>query len=505
VSSSIADQLLTAGLPAGKASRRNLMKNGSAGETNSVSHSDMESESFPNLTGSKNFITGLLRCIFYSSIAVMIFFIPFSINGTTEILFGYIYNFFIDVTGLASVWAIAVLTSLNAVASLYGKYLAPENSRAGLYYKDDTIIHILIYLAGAVFAVLYSLHVSFTGFAGPAPVVGEDTGEVMSGIALQVLWIIPLGAVFIPLILRYGGIDFVGTLLEPLMRPVFKVPGKSAVDGIASFVSSSSVAVIITNNLYKNNTYTKREAAAIATSFSAVSIGFAAVVISTAGLMDRFLTVYFSSFFIAFLVSAIMVRIPPIAKKPDKYYDGAVQTKKERKHEAKFERQLFKRAVGRAAESGYNAGSIFRESGRSLLEGLAVLPKVLCMLTGIGVTCLIIAEYTPVFTWIGMLFVPLLQLFAVPNAAEISPAITVGIAEMFLPVLMIADQVGTIEPAAAYFIAALSMVQIIFFSETGAVMLSTKIPVKVKDLIIIFFLRTLIAIPFVALFMHLLF
>lgn len=50
-----------------------------------------------------------------------------------------------------------------------------------------------------------------------------------------------------------------------------------------------------------------------------------------------------------------------------------------------------------------------------------------------------------------------------------------------------------------------SMVQIIFFSETIVVMLSTRIPVNLKELIICFFERTLIAISISALFMHLLF
>lgn len=58
---------------------------------------------------------------------------------------------------------------------------------------------------------------------------------------------------------------------------------------------------------------------------------------------------------------------------------------------------------------------------------------------------------------------------------------------------------------ARYMVVTVSMVQIIFFSETIVVMLSTRIPVKLKELIIYFFERTLIAIPISALFIHLLF
>ena len=53
------------------------------------------------------------------------------------------------------------------------------------------------------------------------------------------------------------------------MRPLFKVPGKAALDASCdSFVSSSSLGVLITNRLWKNNVYTEKEMVAIMTGFS---------------------------------------------------------------------------------------------------------------------------------------------------------------------------------------------------------------------------------------------
>ena len=129
----------------------------------------------------------------------------------------------------------------------------------------------------------------------------------------------------------------------------------------------------------------------------------------------------------------------------------------------------------------------------------------ICIIGNIIPVPFILLLITPVFNWIGKLFEPLLVLLQVPNAAEIAPSLPVGIAEMFLPVLMIADKVGTLAVGARYMVVTVSMVQIIFFSETIVVMLSTKIPVSLKELIICFFERTIVAIPISALFMHLLF
>ncbi|UOE57796.1 YjiH family protein [Cytobacillus oceanisediminis] len=454
----------------------------------------------------KQFKIGLLKSVFFTSIALLVFFVPLSINGKTDILFGYIYNYFVNLLGNAGLWIVTILMAVNTLGSFYGKFVAKKNSFFYHYYGHDTVFHPFLYLLGAIYTVIYTLHINFEQFTGPEWIVGSGTGgTVIPSIVLGVLWIIIVGAFFMPFLLNYGGIDFVGSILEPIMRPIFKVPGKSAIDAIASFVTSSSMAVIITSKLFKMNVYTKKEAAIIATSFSAVSVGFALLVINTAGLGDHFLKIYLSSLLITFIISFFMVRIPPLSKKMSVYSSGKIQTDIDRMSEARFERGIVKRGIERAAKRAYTAQSIYKEILSSLKDGFQVIPKVLTLLAAAGITGLIIAEYTPIFHWIGQIFVPLLNILAVPNAQEIAPSIPVGFAEMFLPVLLIADQVDVIEIGARYFITVLSMVQIIFLSETVVVMLATKLPIRFWELVVCFVQRTLIAIPIVAIFMHILF
>src|SRR5699024_2543184 len=379
-----------------------------------------------------------------------------------------------------------------------------NGSKLNDYYGHDSLLHPFFYILGTIYTVIYTMHVTFPSYNGPEMIVGSSTGgTVVADIVLGVSWIIIVGAFFMTFLLNYGGIDFVGSLMEPLMRPLFKVPGKSAIDAIASFVSSSSIAVIITSRLFKMNVYTKREAAFIATSFSAVSVGFALLVINTAGLGDHFIKTYFSSLVITFLVAIVMCRIPPLSRKPSEYFSGKIQTEEDRKGEAKFEMAVFKRGLDRAAKRGYTARPLAKEIIISLKEGFGVIPKVVTLVAAAGITGLIIAEYTPFFHWIGQVFVPLLQVLGVPDAQAIAPSIPVGFAEMFLPVLLIADNVEFIDIGARYFITALSMVQVIFLAEAVVVMLATRLPVKFLELALLFLVRTLVAIPIVAIFMHL--
>lgn len=132
-------------------------------------------------------------------------------------------------------------------------------------------------------------------------------------------------------------------------------------------------------------------------------------------------------------------------------------------------------------------------------------PQVLTMLSAIGVSAMILAEYTPVFKFLGYIFYPLLAILKVPDAHAIAPSIPVGIAEMFLPVLVMNSSGVAIGESARVFICLVSIVQIIFFSETATVMLATKSPINFKEIVICFIERTLIAIPLSALIIHLLF
>ena len=449
---------------------------------------------------------GIVKAVFFTLIAVFIFFVPITFRGSTDVTFGIIYKNIKEILGLAGLWLGGLIIIGNGLLSVYGKFICKDKgSVIYKYYEEDSKIHPLLYMFGAVCSAILLLHYTIPGFGGPEFIISPDIGETVYSIAMDVAWIIPVSAVFMPFLLNYGIVDFIGSLMEPLMRPVFKIPGRSAVNAIASFVSSASVGVLITSKLYQRGIYTKKEAVLIATGFSAVSVGFAYKVIETADLSDYFLPIYFIALLVTLFVSFFMARIPPLSKKESVFLDGRVQTKEDIEAEKVPASKILKTGSSRAIKKAATAPILVKEITSSLKDSCFVLPKVISLLTAAGIIAMVIATYTPVFNWIGKLFEPLLSILAVPNAAEIAPSLPVGIAEMFLPVLLISDKVAMLAEGARYMVVTVSMVQIIFFSETIVVMMSTKIPVSLKELIICFFERTIIAIPISAVFMHLLF
>ncbi|WP_130807697.1 YjiH family protein [Senegalia massiliensis] len=458
-----------------------------------------------------DYTSSLIKFLIISSIAILVFFIP--IDGS--ILFGTIYNGLIDLLDrlivingvqVGSLLICTIILSVTGITSFIGKFFSKKGSKMYNYYEKDSIIHPFLYLAGGLFITLYFLE-AIGIYDAPDIIVGASTGEmVIPGVVIGVAAIIPVGAFFIPFLTDYGAIDFFGVLLEPLMRPFFKTPGKSAVDAVASFVGSTTMGIIITGRMYKSSTYTEQESAIVATCFSAVSVGYALLVMETAGIGQYFVITYFSSFLIAFILAAIIGRIPPISKKRDIFYNGRIQTAEERKEaKIKFGTQMITTGVDRATKRAYTSNNMPKRIFESIKNAFPVLPKVITLLCSIGIIGMIVAEYTPIFDYLGYIFLPLVKILGVPDAMVAAAALPAGITEMFIPVLTIADQVAELSVKTRYFVTTVSMVQIIFLAESVVVIMTTGLPVKFKELMIVFVERTFLAMPFAAIFMHLFF
>ena len=59
-----------------------------------------------------------------------------------------------------------------------------------------------------------------------------------------------------------------------VMRPLFKLPGRSSIDALTSWIGDGTIGVLLTSKQYEEGYYTKKEAAIIGTTFSVVSITF---------------------------------------------------------------------------------------------------------------------------------------------------------------------------------------------------------------------------------------
>lgn len=436
----------------------------------------------------------LIKFLVFSIIGVIFFFINVNINGVRKVPLIHMIDNLKAAIGLpAGEVIIMVITILVLIASIWGRSeSAPKLIKD--YFTKTSLFNTISYILAAVFSVMVIFNI------GPAFVLNEAVGASSVKVARDVFFAIFISGFFVTFLLEYGLLEFLGTILEPVMRVVFRLPGKASVDALTSFVCSPAVGVMVTNSLYKGSVYTAREAVSITTSFSFVSLGAYAFLSGLAGCSDYYSIIILVSLLLAFVVAAIMIRIPPIGKKSDIYYNGRIQTKEEQKAK-KYSMQIFKDAYTAALAKA--EGTSPRAFTDALLSSLMFGCKVVSYVVSLSIICLILANYTPVISWLGIPVRPILELLRVPDAAIIAPSTLAAFVAMSLPSTLIS---GTgVSAAAGFYVVVLSTCQVIFFTESANAMLDSDIPVSFKDLIIIFFERTFLLIPLVALATHIVF
>ena len=430
-----------------------------------------------------------------SLIGAFLFVTPIEQNGNLTIPIAVAANKLLTFMGDSALTVIWALISLSAILTLVHKFIGiPLLTKSE---KLDSLFRVkgfwfLIRMIGFVFANLIYFDL------GPDIITGSSTGGTVIYDLMPILvCVFLLASLLLALLLNYGLLDFLGALLIRLMRPVFNLPGRSALDCVASWLGDGSIGVLLTSKQYEEGFYSKREATVIATTFSAVSITFSLVVISQVGLDHMFLPFYLVVT-VAGVVAAILVpKLPPLSKVPDTYYTGTPH--REDIPDNMTPSQYGMKLALEKADRAPGLKAFFREGLENLAEmWFGTLPVILAM----GTLALIVAEYTPFFKYLGLPFIPIYQLLQIPEAELASQTVIVGFADMFLP-SVIATSIES--ELTRFVVAATSVTQLIYMSEIGSIIMGSKIPVSLKDLFIIYLERTIVTLPVIAVFAHLIF
>lgn len=433
-----------------------------------------------------------LKFIIPSIIGVLLFMIPIKYEGDVTIPIAIFSGMLVNFLGEYLVYIITGTMAISAILSLIATIVKPKfitNNKILSSLFTTTPLWLVSRVLGGIFGVLAAFQI------GPQMIISGDTGAFVLNDLLTVLFSIFLFAgLFLPLLLNFGLLEFFGSLLTKIMRPVFKLPGRSSIDCITSWLGDGTLGIMLTNKQYEDGFYTEREAATISTTFSAVSITFSLVVINTVGLGNIFVPFYLTVTFAGIVAAVIVPRIYPLSKKKDTYYNGKTNKIDESIPEGYTSLSWgYEQAITKARKNS-SIKEFFADGAKNVLDmWVGVLPVVMCMAT----IALIIATYTPLFKILGVPFIPILQLLQVPEALQASQTLVVGFADMLLPSVVASTTITS--EMTRFIVAAVSVTQLVYMSEVGGVLLGSKIPVNIKELIIIFIERTLITLPVIVL------
>lgn len=443
-------------------------------------------------------MTNKIKFIVLSIIGFVFFLVPFTIRGESSIMISHITNFittnildeFILFTEI-SAWIVLLATVIFIFYTSSSTFLNKT-------FKT-TPINIVLRIVGS-FLYLMVLNGWFEQTTFGDMVLSPDTGGLMAGGTglLTTLYItFFIGILALPLLTHFGIVEFIGILLGPVMEKVFKVPGYSTIDAIASFVGDGTIGIVVTDNQYQRGYYNKREAYIIASSFSVVGIAFAAAVAQELGFGQIF-PIFYGTIILVTLVLAFITARLPLEKFPTTYYED--KTPKE--STVPKGKTIFQHAYHSALEQA-DSVKVLEALKEALKNIVNIYVGFLPIIMAVGTISLIIAEYTVFFDVISapMVYVYDFLGYSREVAEMMAPASVAGFADMYLPALFITESPSE---ASRFFIGVLAFTQLVFMSETGMVLVKSKIGINLWDVTKIFLFRTILSLPVLVIITYLL-
>ena len=445
---------------------------------NNVSKTILKENDLSNIKYNKS---SYFKFIIFSVVGVFMFFISININGVKSIPIDHLVNFIRNIPFVEPYYGI-IITMFGGIYPFINKS----------WNKNKTEI---------VFSIIKLLAIPFIIMAyfklGPADFHKPNMLPFSYRLLTQVAILIPIGALCLSFLIDYGLMAFVGIFMRYIMRPIWKTPGMSSIDALASFIGSYSVGLLITNKVYKEGFYSTKEACIIATGFSTVSTTFMVVVAKTLGIIDKWNIYFWGTLAITFIVTAITVRLYPLRNKSNRGY-----LNRDVIEEPKFTGgNIFKKALDEGVKVADKQDNFLNGILKNLKEGLLISISVMPNFMAITFIGLLIVNYTPLFDFISYIFLPFTKLLGLGDEAyTVAKACSITIVEMFSSSSIIMDS----SQLAKSVIAIVCVSEILYFAAPIPCMLATDIPIRIRDIIVIWIERIIfsliLAVPFAYLF-----
>jgi len=461
------------------------------------------------------------RLIILSLFGIFAFFISFPLPTYQISIFGWHFG----TVGATSTMLVTHLTSLVRAALWTGNFKAMptiiwlfgvyclydlfflrfdnfwRSSKVSVAFSVFKIVG-FVFLTFTVVDYYFNVYPAFLSwyFSGLGTIGGNSIAFfVLDRILIMVSITIPLAAAFLPFLTDYGLVDLVGAIARSVMRPAFKLPGRSAVIAVSSLLASFVVGHIGASNDYKSGRMTERESVVVGTSFSSASIGFMLVLAMNTGIMHVWNTYLWTTFAIVLLVTIIGVRIPPLSKIPDDYHEDA-----EPSPEKVYTSYVMRNSLKAALDTAEKADHYGKRLGFVLKECIGVLGTCATGSTFFSAVGIVLHTFTPIITWVGYIFWPFMMIaLSAGEAVVASSGAALSFIEITLPSLLVAT--GEWSMRIRFMMAVVPITAVVFIASWVPCIMATSLRVKFSHLVIIWLERMFLSIIITALLSMLLF
>lgn len=433
-----------------------------------------------------------------SLIGIWAFLVPFPFRGETNTFIGHIEEnllriFHDNLSVIVCITCFAVV-----VSSLICVIFRPER-----VLNDEILYESLLGEPVWITARCLSLPIVMLVVWGDYETFGvflKYASLIVENIAARLLFLAIILSVLAPLLLDFGFVQFVSVFVGPVMRPLFKVPSRSAVDCVASWMGSSSMAVVITAKMHKHRYYSDREAAVMVSSFSLAGIYNIYAVAMLLDIGYAFFWLLLTIYTAMFVIAVILPRIWPLNAIPDAYLDG--EKREDAPHDPlRHGTALWRRAVAHGENKARHMTFKYyiRESFWILVP--LIFTTIPLMIT-VGSFLMLVAEWTPVLNTIAEPLTRFLDFFQAPEASIVGQSAVLAFIDHYLAVAL-GRQLFTEQ--ARFLCVALTTVGLLNMTEVGLHIWHSSIPLKFWQMVVIYSIRVLVGASIIVPFTNLLF
>ncbi|MFC6276921.1 YjiH family protein [Psittacicella hinzii] len=366
-------------------------------------------------------------------------------------------------------------------------------------------------LIGTAIALMVVTH------TGPEFLINKDTGGTMVEQATQLAILVAPILFFQTFILEFGFMEFLGTLIGFTLRPLFKISPLASVSLLSAWLVPGNAAVISSKQLYDEGYFTHKEAVIISTTFAISSIGWIVVICTYLGLMDYFWTFFGTLTFVGVVMGAICVRIYPLNRYQDLYINGTNTSPQAEdftagqkapvaaKNSDKVYHSVWAKAFNLACKrlSQIRQKNFTNKFPSMLMYMFNLTPVIICW----GTIALCLVTFFPTFfNYFSAPFAWLMELLGISNqhAHQAAPLIVASFADNYLPIALL-PSISEPTLQLKFIIGILSILQLIYLSEIGILLMQNKLTRNFWDILIIFIERTVIALVLTTIISHFIF
>ena len=422
-----------------------------------------------------------------STLGVCAFLLPFEWHGTVNTLIGHCKEYLLTLMkdDLGSlVVAVSVVTMMLSVSATF---VRPEWIMRNQVFRENLVCNPFWFIAR-----FSSIPISMVAVWGSPDMFGlflKDAQLIVLSLAPKLIMLTFIMALTAPMLLDFGLVQFVAVYASPVMRPLFKVPGRSAVDCIASWLGSSSMAVVITAKMHHCGYYNDREAAVMVTSFSLTGVYNIYAIATLLDFRYAFPHILFSVYLTMFLLAIIFPRIWPLNSIPETYHCG-IDSYGVPPQEARHGHTLFEWALLRGINKARHM-NVRLYINETLSIAVPLLFGTIPLMITFGTILLAIADMTPILNILAYPFSWLIELLGAPEAQVLGGVAVFAFIDQYLAA---AYAQMLFSESARFLCICLTTIGLINLTEIGIHVWHSSIPVTFWQMTVIYLIRIVLSL-----------